>query len=90
MTPTKNTPEPKKFEDAFERLSEIVEQLESAEAGLEESLELYAEGMKLAQFCGEKLGEAEKKIQKLSEKLQVPVEPEFEEDINEDVDEDEE
>jgi len=61
-----------RFEDAFERLSEIVEQLEAGEAGLEESLDLYAEGMKLAQFCGQKLSEAEKKIQKLSEKLQVP------------------
>lgn len=66
-------PKPPKFEDAFARLSEIVEQLEAGEPGLEESLDLYAEGMKLAQFCGEKLTEAEKKIQKLSEKLQVPV-----------------
>ncbi|MBD3297163.1 MAG: exodeoxyribonuclease VII small subunit [candidate division Zixibacteria bacterium] len=84
MTPAKKAQEPKKFEDAFERLSEIVEQLENAEAGLEESLDLYAEGMKLARFCGEKLGEAEKKIQKLSEKLQVPVEPEFDEEPEED------
>ena len=74
MTPTKKTATPKKFEEAFERLSEIVDQLENGETGLEESLELYAEGMKLARFCGEKLSEAEKKIQKLSEKLQVPVE----------------
>lgn len=66
-------PKQPRFEDAFARLSEIVEQLEAGEAGLEESLDLYAEGMKLAQFCGEKLSEAERKIQKLSEKLQVPV-----------------
>ncbi|MEW5875692.1 MAG: exodeoxyribonuclease VII small subunit [Candidatus Zixiibacteriota bacterium] len=54
------------FESAFERLSEIVEQLESGDAGLEESLKLYAEGMKLAKLCGEKLSEAEKTIEKLT------------------------
>ncbi|GAB4318320.1 MAG: hypothetical protein Kow0074_07450 [Candidatus Zixiibacteriota bacterium] len=89
MTPAKKPAAPKKFEDAFERLSEIVEQLENAEAGLEESLDLYAEGMKLARFCGEKLSEAEKKIQKLSEKLQVPVEPEFDDDPDGDDEDDE-
>jgi exodeoxyribonuclease VII small subunit len=56
---------PKKFEDAFERLTEIVELLEAGEKGLEESLDLYAEGMKLVQLCGKKLTEAEKKIERL-------------------------
>jgi exodeoxyribonuclease VII small subunit len=54
------------FESAFERLSEIVEQLESGSAALEESLRLYAEGMELAKLCGEKLAEAEKTIEKLT------------------------
>ena len=80
--PTKKTDTPPKFEDAFARLSEIVEQLEAGEAGLEESLDLYAEGMKLAQFCGDKLSEAEKKIQKLSEKLQRPADPELDEETD--------
>jgi exodeoxyribonuclease VII small subunit len=68
--PTKQPP--KKFEDAFERLSEIVELLETGEAGLEESLELYAEGMKLVQICGLKLSEAEKKIEKLKDEAVLP------------------
>ena len=68
--PTKQPP--KKFEDAFERLSEIVELLETGEAGLEESLELYAEGMKLVQICGLKLSEAEKKIEKLKDAAVLP------------------
>lgn len=59
------TDAPKKFEDAFERLTEIVELLEAGEKGLEESLDLYAEGMKLVQLCGKKLTEAEKKIERL-------------------------
>lgn len=58
--------QPEKFEDAFARLSAIVSQLEAGETGLEESLQLYAEGMKLVQFCGLKLTEAEKKIEQLT------------------------
>ncbi len=57
---------PQKFEDAFARLTEIVSRLEAGETGLEESLALYAEGMTLAQFCGQKLTEAEKKIEQLA------------------------
>lgn len=57
------------FESAFERLSEIVGLLESGESGLEESLKLYSEGMKLAKFCGEKLSEAEKTIERLTADL---------------------
>lgn len=64
--------QPAKFEAAFERLSEIVELLETGEAGLEESLELYAEGMKLVQLCGKKLTEAEKKIEELKDAAAVP------------------
>jgi exodeoxyribonuclease VII small subunit len=55
-----------KFEEAFARLSEIVAKLESGETALEESLDLYAEGMKLVKLCGQKLTEAEKKIEQLT------------------------
>jgi exodeoxyribonuclease VII small subunit len=58
--------QPQKFEDAFARLSEIVTQLETGETGLEESLQLYTEGMNLVKFCGQKLTEAEKKIEQLT------------------------
>jgi len=59
-------PAPKKkykdFESALARLEEITELLESGEAELEKSLELYTEGVEIAAFCGKKLSEAEKKI----------------------------
>jgi exodeoxyribonuclease VII small subunit len=54
------------FEDAFLRLENIARQLESGEVSLEESLELYEEGMKLIELCNQKLDAAEKKIQTLS------------------------
>lgn len=52
----------KKFEKAMERLEEIVKALESGELGLDESLKIFEEGMKLVRFCEEKLNEAEKKV----------------------------
>lgn len=55
-----------KFEEAFLRLENIAQQLESGEVSLEESLELYEEGMKLIELCNQKLNDAEKKIQILS------------------------
>ena len=63
------TEKPQQFEDAFERLEEIVAKLEGGEVALEESLELYAEGMKLVKFCGKKLTAAEQKIERLNAAL---------------------
>lgn len=56
---------PEKFEEAFERLEEIVAKLESGDVALEESLDLYTEGMTLVKFCNQKLTLAREKIEKL-------------------------
>jgi exodeoxyribonuclease VII small subunit len=64
----KKTKAPEKFEEAFERLEEIVAKLESGDAALEESLDLYTEGMTLVKFCNQKLTVAREKIEKLSAK----------------------
>ncbi len=63
MTPRQKTLE---FETAIERLEEIVSVLESGEASLEESMELYTEGVRLAEVCNSRLKDAEGKIAKLS------------------------
>jgi exodeoxyribonuclease VII small subunit len=52
----------KKFEDAMERLEQIVEKLEGGDLTLEESLKIFEEGMKLVRFCSKKLEEAEQKV----------------------------
>jgi exodeoxyribonuclease VII small subunit len=52
----------KKFEDAMERLENIVESLEKGDLSLEESLRIFEEGMKLVSFCSRKLDEAEQKV----------------------------
>ncbi len=52
----------KKFEDAMQRLEEIVENLEKGDLSLEESLKRFEEGMNLVNFCSKKLEEAEQKV----------------------------
>lgn len=54
------------FEASLKRLETIVETLERGEAPLEKALELYDEGLKLAQVCSETLRTAELKLKKIS------------------------
>jgi exodeoxyribonuclease VII small subunit len=51
------------FEKAFEQLEKIVQRLESEELPIDESLELFEEGIRLSRFCNQKLEEVEKKIE---------------------------
>jgi len=53
------------FEDAIERLSQIVEALESAGLPLDESLRLFEEGVGLARKSQARLDSAERKVQEL-------------------------
>jgi len=60
-------PEETSFEDALQRLEELVERLEEGEVPLEESLEHYAEGTRLVKLCQERLDRAETLIRELTE-----------------------
>jgi len=55
----------KSFEEAMQRLEEITQGLEGGDLSLEDSIEIFEEGMKLAKFCTKKLEEAEKKVTRL-------------------------
>ncbi len=55
----------KKFEDAMTRLEDIVEDLETGDLPLEDSIKVFEEGMKLVNFCSEKLEQADKKVSML-------------------------
>jgi len=55
-----------KFEDALQRLEQIVDQLEGGDLPLEESLKVFEEGVALARRCGKYLEEAEKRIEVLT------------------------
>ena len=56
----------KSFEDAVQRLEEIVANLENSEIKLDDMLQLYEEGSELVKLCLSKLDDVEKKISILS------------------------
>ena len=53
------------FEANLKNLEEIVDKLESGEIGLEESVKLYEEGMKIKKSCDKKLQDIEMQIKKI-------------------------
>ncbi len=55
------------FEEALDRLENLVNRLEEGNMPLEESLKLFAEGIQLTKQCTKQLEQAEKKINLLLE-----------------------
>lgn len=55
------------FEEAAQRLEEIVGIMEKGSEPLEQSLRLFEEGSALAAFCYKKLSAAEQKIRTITE-----------------------
>ena len=55
------------YEEAVKRLEEIVKQLESGAAPLDESIALFSEGAELVKTCTAILDEAEQKVKILTE-----------------------
>jgi exodeoxyribonuclease VII small subunit len=53
------------FEDAIARLEEIIENLESGELELDQSLKLYEEGIGLVRSCSQLLEKAEQSVKML-------------------------
>lgn len=55
------------FEESLQQLEQIVLKLEEGGLGLDESIALYEEGMKIAAGCRESLDQAELRITRLRE-----------------------
>ena len=53
------------FEDALKQLEEIVTKLESGQAPLEESIDLYSRGAALKAHCEAKLKAAQLRVEKI-------------------------
>ena len=67
------------FEQAMQRLDEIVKQMERGNVSLDDSLRLFEEGTALVRQCGAQLDQAELKIVRLMKGPDgEPVEMEFE------------
>ena len=73
------------FEKSFQQLEKIVQRLEAEELPLDESLQLFEEGIRLSRFCHQRLEEVEKKIELiLADAKGQPVTEPFEEEDLED------
>jgi exodeoxyribonuclease VII small subunit len=57
-----NAEEPN-FESALDRLEHIVKTLEAGDLALDNSLELFEEGIRLSRFCHGKLEQAERRVE---------------------------
>ncbi|MBE3598145.1 MAG: exodeoxyribonuclease VII small subunit [Limnochordaceae bacterium] len=70
------------FEEALKRLEQAVERLESGELTLEQALEAYEEGVRMARICAQRLQAAEARLLVLSQQqgrdVAVPLEDEEE------------
>jgi len=53
------------FEDALSRLETLVDEMESGEGTLEQSLDWFEEGMSLIKSCRQELESAEQKVKEL-------------------------
>ena len=65
-----------KFEEAMQKLSDIVEKLEGAEGSLDEMIRLYAEGMTLVKSCERQLDAYEATITRLNDSAEVKTDAE--------------
>lgn len=68
---------PESYEAAVERLEEIIDRLDSGQAGLRETLELCKEGRDLVNYCAAELDEVgeglkELRLDDLAARLDVP------------------
>jgi exodeoxyribonuclease VII small subunit len=57
------------FEEALDRLNDIVKRLEDGDVPLEESMKLYEEGMRLGTLCKGIVREAEERMKRLTEEI---------------------
>ena len=54
-----------KFEDALEKLEDIVKKMEAGDIPLDESLKSFEEGIRLIRFCSARLEETERRVEML-------------------------
>lgn len=54
------------FEKKLKRLEEIVNRMEKGDLALDESLQLFEEGVRLSRECQKRLAEADEQVKKLS------------------------
>ena len=80
----KESAEKQGFEETLERLEAVVERLGEGELQLEESLEVFEDGIRLSRECAKQLDAVEKRIEVLTRDragwTASPLDPEAEEE----------
>ena len=64
---SEQTSQEETLEEVFAQLDDLAEKLEDKETSLEDSFNLYKQGMELLKFCSDKLGTVEKKMLQMNE-----------------------
>ena len=70
------TPNPT-FEQALERLQQMVRKMESGQLSLEDALQAFEEGVKLTRICQDHLSAAEAKVEVLAKAGTNEAKPDF-------------
>ena len=75
--PERTAEQPESYESAVERLEQIIDRLDSGQAGLRETLDLCREGRELVTYCAAELdavgqGLQELRLDELAAKLEQP------------------
>lgn len=63
-------PKEQSLEDTFLQLEQILDELDAEDISLEESFDLYTQGMKLVKSCNAKIEKVEKKLRIITESEQ--------------------
>ena len=64
---SEQTSQKETLEEVFAQLDDLAEKLEDKETSLEDSFNLYKQGMELLKFCSDKLDTVEKKMLQMNE-----------------------
>ena len=64
---SEQTSQEETLEEVFAQLDDLAEKLEDKETSLEDSFNLYKQGMELLKFCSDKLDTVEKKMPQMNE-----------------------
>ncbi|HOC59087.1 MAG TPA: exodeoxyribonuclease VII small subunit [Smithellaceae bacterium] len=71
-----------KFEDALDKLEQIVREMEAGNLPLDSALKSFEEGIRLIRFCSAKLDEAERRVELLLEDGHSLKTKNFQDDVN--------
>jgi exodeoxyribonuclease VII small subunit len=71
-----------KFEDALEKLENIVKEMEAGELPLDSALKSFEEGIRLVRFCSAKLEETQRRVDELLEKENSLITKDFQDEDN--------